>query len=559
MENTVVLSLRFTLTLLVLSLMPFVTQAETSSEVFDQISLAQNAGYQNIDNITLKTKTLEITTFEYTEKTSSLKLDNGTTVYVMRNVPPNEIQERYASQENELSNLSAEDLRRAAREIEEAGRQMEAGMSSEMKGAGLPGGIGGMLMDAPADQPWLSPNPNDMTSMYATMLNAAATGKDMQAAENPVGDAQRQAEIMAAIQKQTKIVGRGQFNGIDVIELLSDDLSYTSTEDSTTTTWNSVRMKVDAKRYVPLLLVMEGVITDGKERRPITVEREDMDYRNVAGCGELYRPFKSVMRLGGVLTPEQQAELAEASEKLGDLEAQMANMPANQRKMMERMMGPQLEMIRKMASGGGIEIESTIVELRCNAGLPDPIEVASTTFGSTFAGRIMSAASESGTSIKTDADLLKMVQVDLKRIGYKPGNTKGSLDKLTAVAISKFQASKGMDVSGRASPQLAGMLQAEEADTSNNRLSPNYLKGFWCTERKQERALYNFASDGSYRLGVVGLTITQAGGVNYFPETHNHQSFLDKFKSVPNKDVTRFSVVLKNGSRETFIRGNCIE
>ena len=178
----------------------------------------------------------------------------------------------------------------------------------------------------------------------------------------------------------------------------------------------------------------------------------------------------------------------------------------------------------------------------------------------------------------TDADLLKMIQVELQRVGYDIENADGVLDKSTIVAITKFQASKGMEVTGKPSPQLAGILQAKQAGTSStvapakaasssssaeistsDGLSIGYLAGHWCTERTQERALYNFAADGSYRLGVVGLTITQFGGVNYFPETRTRQSFLDTFSDIDRIDQNRFTVTLTNGKKETFIRGNCFE
>lgn len=178
----------------------------------------------------------------------------------------------------------------------------------------------------------------------------------------------------------------------------------------------------------------------------------------------------------------------------------------------------------------------------------------------------------------TDAGLLKMIQLELERIGYDIETADGVLDKSTIVAITKFQASKGLEVTGQPSPQLAGILQAEQAGTSSNikpakaasstdsagvstsnGLSISYLAGHWCTERTQERALYNFATDGSYQLGVVGLTITQFGGVNYFPDTRTRQSFLDTFASIDRIEQNRFTVTLANGKKETFIRGNCFE
>ena len=47
-----------------------------------------------------------------------------------------------------------------------------------------------------------------------------------------------------------------------------------------------MQMLVDAEKYVPLYLKLDGTVTDGNGSRPITIEREDSDYRTVAGCGD---------------------------------------------------------------------------------------------------------------------------------------------------------------------------------------------------------------------------------------------------------------------------------
>jgi peptidoglycan hydrolase-like protein with peptidoglycan-binding domain len=45
-------------------------------------------------------------------------------------------------------------------------------------------------------------------------------------------------------------------------------------------------------------------------------------------------------------------------------------------------------------------------------------------------------------------------------LGYDPGNTNGEATTQTVVAISKFQAENNLDVTGEASPQLAGVIKA---------------------------------------------------------------------------------------------------
>ncbi|MGY8794466.1 MAG: hypothetical protein ACKVJN_04960 [Woeseiales bacterium] len=190
---------RFVILFVVLASASIAVKAQTKDEVLEGMIEAENAGYDVVEDYILKTNTLGMTTFEYYERTVEIETAGGQKVYVMSQVPPNEIQERHAGG-NALSNASSAELRNAAGMMDQAGRDLEQGMMSEMQDSGLPGGIGTMLMNPPPDQPWLSPNPRDMTSMYATMLNASADGKDARDAEDPVGDAERRAQGMAAVQ-----------------------------------------------------------------------------------------------------------------------------------------------------------------------------------------------------------------------------------------------------------------------------------------------------------------------------------------------------------------------
>lgn len=58
-------------------------------------------------------------------------------------------------------------------------------------------------------------------------------------------------------------------------------------------------------------------------------------------------------------------------------------------------------------------------------------------------------------------DLTQMVQNHLDALGYDTGNTSGEMSLETTIAISQFQAEKGLEVTGEVSPQLAGLLSAE--------------------------------------------------------------------------------------------------
>ena len=57
-------------------------------------------------------------------------------------------------------------------------------------------------------------------------------------------------------------------------------------------------------------------------------------------------------------------------------------------------------------------------------------------------------------------ELTRVIQQDLVTLGYDPGNTDGEASTKTMVAISKFQAENNLDVTGEASPQLAGIIKS---------------------------------------------------------------------------------------------------
>ena len=65
------------------------------------------------------------------------------------------------------------------------------------------------------------------------------------------------------------------------------------------------------------------------------------------------------------------------------------------------------------------------------------------------------------TAAASPANLTQSVQLNLKALGYDPGRTDGEASVETSIAISQFQAEKGLEVTGEVTPQLAGILEAE--------------------------------------------------------------------------------------------------
>lgn len=450
-------------------------QSDDVDEWSRRIVESQSALYEPIDDLTRKTKMMGMSTFEYLEKAPPFEFE-GETIHTLRMVPPPEIQRRHDEAQG-ISSPSATEMAAAADQIEMAGMEMERQMASEMQSSGMPGGLGAMLANPPPDQPWLSSNPSDMTWMYATMLRAGAEGEAAMAAEQ-AGIPAEYMQNMQEMRSKMSVQGFSEFDGKPVVDLGADDLNFSQVADGQTITCHSMQTLVSTEDNLPLYFKMNCEVTDGSDTRQMTIEREAYDFNSGPGCGAYREPFRTVMRIGGVMTPEQEAQLAEASVQLKEMEAQLANMPASQRQMMESMMGPQLEMIRNMAAGGGMEFVQEVTELRCNTGLPDPAEISQTMLGGAGSGLNVGAmldqeraemaardeqerADAAARKVASEEEMREItakMQASLVALGYQPGNTDGVLDEATVVAISQFEAVRGLPVTGQPSWELAGIL-----------------------------------------------------------------------------------------------------
>lgn len=139
----------------------------------------------------------------------------------------------------------------------------------------------------------------------------------------------------------------------------------------------------------------------------------------------------------------QSNEMAEAMQQY---EQAMQQMTPEQRQMMEQFgMGSMME---QMAGGGGAA-----------GGQPAGAAAASAQAGS--------ATSRTGGSNMPPAEelnsgnLTESVQRHLQALGHDVGDTDGEMSMETMIAISTFQAEKGLEVTGEISPQLLGILSAE--------------------------------------------------------------------------------------------------
>lgn len=155
-----------------------------------------------------------------------------------------------------------------------------------------------------------------------------------------------------------------------------------------------------------------------------------------AGAGASMPGGVSAMSGGMGMSEEQAAEMANAMQQYSEA---MENMTPEQQQMMEQMgVG---NMLDQMMGGGMADAQPPATNPRAS---------------SSSAGSNMPPAEELNSG-----NLTESVQRHLQALGYDVGETYGEMSLSTEIAISTFQSEKKMDVTGKVSPQLLGILSAE--------------------------------------------------------------------------------------------------
>lgn len=134
----------------------------------------------------------------------------------------------------------------------------------------------------------------------------------------------------------------------------------------------SGRFWVDAKDWVIRKMEMDMEIEDEKgEKRPVKATIRMEDFRKVNGMLISYRTVMT-MPVPGVLelSPEEEQEMRKGLE---EAQKALAEMSPEERAMMEKIMGPQIEMMQKMLASGVIEIVTEVKDVKVNTGLSDDL------------------------------------------------------------------------------------------------------------------------------------------------------------------------------------------
>ncbi len=381
-------STRFTALLICFLASPVI--AEDARSIADKMRQAQIERWEGVNTYLVQQSVMGQTVHQFYERDITLDPE-GNPVPGFRLVPFSEIERRRAEGSG-FEWMGPDALNQMAEDYRRTGEGLASGIEDGLADAGLPRG----LFSNPGSDPWATTDTRVMMGGMADFLDFAADARRSEGSD-PVA---RVDDDYSTFLEQAQLVGKVDVAGKPALHLRADDLEHTSDAgDGKSMTIHTAALWVDAEAFVPLRFSLDGTMTAAGETRPITIERTNSDYRKVPGS-KMYEPYRQVMRISGQLDPGQRKQMQEAQAKLAELEQQMATMPESQRSMIMGRMGPQLETMRSIASGGGLEVVTEIRHIAVNpAALPDAMK---TGFGQ--AGSAL-PSSDTGMRPQTPASL----------------------------------------------------------------------------------------------------------------------------------------------------------
>ncbi|MGB5268219.1 MAG: hypothetical protein WBN30_16620, partial [Polyangiales bacterium] len=368
---------------------PAFASAQSAQGLLDKMLEVESKRAKGVDNYAMDITMMGHETTLYYERVS-MRGPNGKPMETFRLVSFAEMQNRQQAGQG----MSPEAWQAYSKAMRETGSAVSGEMDKGMNEAGLPPGMRDAMGSGAEAEPWASPNPSTMMGSMADFADAA--GKASAEGKDDANRHQQEMEkSMALFRKRAKIVGKESVGKRRAIHARADKLNIVEKSDGEELEIQAISLWIDAEKHVPLKMQMEGVAKQGKSAREILIERLDEDYRTVPGS-KLYMPYRNLMRMQGVLSPEQQKQMEDARKQLADFDKKLAEMPAEQRAQVERMAGSQMAMLRKMVDGGELDMVTEVRAIRVNVGLE-------------------------GAAAAGGDPLVQSIQRDLITLGYDPG------------------------------------------------------------------------------------------------------------------------------------------
>ncbi len=248
-----------------------------------------------------------------------------------------------------------------------------------------------------------------MTDQMAMVLDSAAVGQERE--NDGRGDAARETGDMAKLAARARLIRTESVNASafepgkpvvkrDAYVIVADDVSDIELEQPEDASGrfelDKVTVWIDKVEYVPLRLLMEGRVESGGQSTPLTIEKLDLGYDH---AGPLYEARQHAYHLSGIMSgmsEKQKQEMEKARKQMEEFRTKLASMPASQREMVMKMMGPQMAKLEQMTAGGDITSIVDVVSIAVNEGPPTPYGKGTLTVGGPAAASFPGALTLTG-------------------------------------------------------------------------------------------------------------------------------------------------------------------
>jgi hypothetical protein len=219
------------------------------------------------------------------------------------------------------------------------------------------------------------------------LMNLATPGAD-----DGGGNGASMVAVLEALARSARLEGTEIVDGAECHVVRSNGIHDPELErqmaGGADLTLTSITMWIDVTEYVPRRTVAEGTVMLEGKLQAIHLDLLYQDYRQVDG---MYEPFRRVIRMPGMMDPLASADPERAEQiredtrgslaKMEKLDEMLAQMPPEQRRMVEAQMGAARQRLEKFTDGDSGEMETVLElqELRVNEGPPSPFGTGSLT------------------------------------------------------------------------------------------------------------------------------------------------------------------------------------
>ena len=202
--------------------------------------------------------------------------------------------------------MTPEGLEAYADGLEMVGGAMAGEIENGLEQAGMPRDL--FTTMGKGGDPWATTDMRQFTGGMATFARGAADAKRENAAEVEAREAEA-PDLQAQIQRfagEAKLVGTAEVDGRNAYHLRADGLNQVHEADGQKMVTDAMNLWIDDTDFIPLKMKTEGTMTSGKETRPFTMEKFDLDYRPVPDS-EMYESYRQVIKMGGMMDKAKDA------------------------------------------------------------------------------------------------------------------------------------------------------------------------------------------------------------------------------------------------------------